>query len=143
MIIIDKLKNRLTDFKFSGMDIEERRRRSLLLLIIFFGMFPLFIFSGIDFIDGNILESALEFIVGIWLLICLAMLRSPGNIGWIYNSMSAAVGALFIFLALDGCVQGTKIYWSFLYPVYIFYMQGKRKGMPWNAIFFFCLPAVF
>jgi len=142
MIIIDKLKNRLAEYKFSGLEIEERRRRGLLLFVTILGLWPLFIFTGIDFVDGNILEAVFELIVGIWLLVCLAMLRSPGSIRWIYNSISALVGALFLFLAVDGCVQGTKIYWSFFYPVFTFYIQGKRKGLPWNIIFLVCITAI-
>jgi len=54
MIIIDKLKNRLAEYKFSGLEIEERRRRGLLLFITTIGLFPLFIFASIDFVMADV-----------------------------------------------------------------------------------------
>ncbi|MBW2250663.1 MAG: hypothetical protein JRF60_08540, partial [Deltaproteobacteria bacterium] len=117
-----ELKNMLAVFKWPEMDIEERRRRKFILFIAIIAIFVLFGFAGIDKSDGNNLEAGIEFVVGVWMLVCLAMLRSQGSIQWIYSSMSAILGATFLFLAVDGGIQGTKICYSFLFPFLVFFV---------------------
>ncbi len=137
-----KLKNMIAALKLPEMGIEEQRRRKLIFFIIIIAIFPLFGFACGDLIDGNILESGIEFFVGLWMLVCLTMLRSKGSIEWIYNSMSVALGATFLFLAVDGGLQGTKICWSFLFPSFTFYIKGSRQGAFWNIIFFLCFAMI-
>ncbi|MBW2562869.1 MAG: response regulator [Deltaproteobacteria bacterium] len=137
-----ELKNMLAVFKWPEMDIEERRRRKFILFIAIIAIFVLFGFAGIDKSDGNNLEAGIEFVVGVWMLVCLAMLRSQGSIQWIYNSMSAILGATFLFLAVDGGIQGTKICYSFLFPFLVFFVQGSRKGALWSFVYLLCFAII-
>jgi two-component system sensor histidine kinase/response regulator len=110
---ISKLLHKI--YSFPNIGVEDRRRRRLLLL---FSLMAL-------------------------LLVCLAMLRSPGRIEWVYHSMSAVLAAVFLYVAGDGGVQGTKIYYSFGFPVFTFFILGTRKGLPWNIAYFICLIVIF
>jgi signal transduction histidine kinase/DNA-binding response OmpR family regulator len=138
--IFSKLLKRLDDkYSFPEIGVEESRRRLLVLFFSLIGFFILVVFSIIDYFQGNHLESVIELIAGLWLLICLARLRSPKPIEWVYHSTTATVAVVFFFLAVDGGVQGVKIYYAFVFPVVTFFLLGTGKGMLWNLAFFVCL----
>lgn len=141
--ITDISKRLYEKYTFRKIGVEERRRRMFLLFVCLLALIVLAAFSMIDFFQGNYMESIVELTVGTWMLFCLLKLPSPGQIEWVYHSISAAIGALFMYLAIDGGIQGCKIYYSFLFPVFTFFILGTRKGLPWNIVFFVCLIAIF
>ncbi|MBA4367297.1 MAG: hypothetical protein C0403_06620 [Desulfobacterium sp.] len=131
---MQRLKTIVYRYTFQDLDIEEKRRRRLILLVCVIGIFLLFFFSYQDIVDGNFLEAGIQITAGLWLLFCLVMLASADRINWIYASITAILFALFLFLAADGDLEGSKIYWSFLVSVFGFYIHGNRRGMPWILV---------
>lgn len=130
-------------YSFSEIGIEEGRRRLLVLLFSLIGLMILAIFSVIDFVQGNLVESIVELFASLCMFFCLVRLRSPGPIEWVYHCITATTAAVFLFLAVDGGVQGEKIYYSFLFQVFTFFLLGTGKGMLWNLAFFVCLIMIF
>lgn len=130
------------NYSFTRIGVEERRRRMLLLHFSLMALIALFVFSAVDFAQGNHAESAIELAAGVWMLVCLVMLRSPKQIEWVYISMTAVLSAVFLYIAADGGVEGTKIYYSLGFPVFTFFMLGSRKGLLWNTAFFLCLMVI-
>ncbi|NNG00683.1 MAG: response regulator [Desulfobacteraceae bacterium] len=124
---------------FTATDAEEDQRRRLLVLFMRLSLIPFLIFSFADLVSGNYLELAIEFSAGLWVFFCLIKSNTKGSIEWIYITITAAVGALFLYFAVDGGIQGTKIYFSFTFPVFTFFLLGTKKGVRWNIIFFLCL----
>ena len=107
------------------------------------GLSTLLIFAAVDFVQGNYTETVIEFLAGLWMLVCLTRLRSPGPIEWLYQSITTTVAALFLFLAGQGGVQGEKIYYSFIFPVVTFFLMGAGKGSRWNLAYFICLITIY
>ncbi len=130
-------------YSFSMVGAEEGRRRLLVLLFSLIGLVTLLLFAAVDFVQGNHAESVIESLAGLWMLICLTQLRSPGPIEWIYHSITATVAAVFLFLVVDGGVQGEKIYYSFIFPVVTFFLLGAGKGSRWNLAYFICLITIY
>ena len=89
-----------------------------------------------DLVVSNYVEGMVEFGASIWMALCLRFLRSPRKINWVYRCTTLMLASVFIYVTFDGGIQGTKLYWSFLFPIYSFYMHGKREGTIWNVIFF-------
>ena len=130
-------------YSFAEMAVEDGRRRLLVLLFSLIGLTTLSIFAAVDFFQGNLVESIIELLAALWMIVCLARLGSPGPIQWIYHSITATVAAVFLFIAVDGGVQGVKIYYAFLFPVFTFFMLGAGKGLWWNLAFFICLIMIY
>ena len=141
--IINLSKRLHKQYTFSKLMIEERRRRMLLLFFCPMAFVSLTTFSAIDLFQGNYMESTIEIAAGTWMLLCLVMLPSPKQIEWIYNSMSAAIAVVFLYIASDGGAQGSKLYFSFLFPVFTFFILGTRRGLLWNMVFFICLITIY
>ena len=145
--MVEKIQNigtkLLNDYSFPKVGVEERRRRRLVLLFSLIGMTTLFPFSILDLVQGHYVESAIQFIATLWMLFCLARLQSPEKVEWIYNSLSAALAGVFFHLAIDGGILGTKLYYSFLYPVFTISMLGARRGLIWNVVFYACLMVIY
>ncbi len=121
---------------------EQKGKRSLLRIFLIISLIPLFCFAVIDFFEANYFEGTLELITGLWMASCLVLLGRSLSIQWVSNSMATIIGFLFLYLAADGETDGTKLYYSFVYPVFTFYLQGTRNGLPWNVAFFLCLLAL-
>ena len=130
-----KLKDVSSRFRFEGTDIEDRRRRQLLFYIATIALVTFSLLTMSDMIEGNYVEAFIQLVVGIWMAINLSMLRSPGKIDWVYRCTTLLLGLTFLYVVFEGGTNGTKIYWSFIYPIYGFYMHGKREGLIWNSLF--------
>ena len=139
--VLNKMKD--YGYSFASLSIEERRRRRLLLFFGIVGLVTLLTFTIIDLIQGNTAEAIIEFVIGLWMVVCLFKLRSPAPIEWIYVSMAVAAGVLFTYLAMDGSPAGSKSYYALIYPTITFFMLGTRKGLPWTVLFAACLASIF
>ncbi|MBA3009930.1 MAG: response regulator [Proteobacteria bacterium] len=141
--IIETNKGLIERYSFPEIGVEERRRRILLFFFSLIALIVLFVFSFIDFLQHNYSESVIEFFVGAWLCFSITRLGSEGPIEWVYNGMVAVVAMLFLYLVSAGGIQGVKIYYSFLFPVFTFFILGAKRGLIWNIFFFACVMIIF
>ena len=118
---------------------EEKGKLYLLRIFLIIAVIPLFAYSFTDFLSANYLECALEFFSGLWMLACLLLLGRSLTMQWVSNSMATIIGLLILYLAALGGSNGSKLYFSFIYPVFTFYLQGTKNGLPWNGVFFLLL----
>ncbi|MDJ0624573.1 MAG: ATP-binding protein [Desulfocapsaceae bacterium] len=118
---------------------QEKVKLGLLKIFLVIAVIPLFSFAVIDFFEANYFECALELFSGLWMLACLLLLGRLLSTQWVSNSMSTVIGLLFVYLAAYGDANGSKLYFSFIYPVFTFYLQGTKNGLPWNVVFFLFL----
>ena len=130
-----KFRDVTSKFRFDGIDFEDRRRRQLLFYIALIALTMFSLLTISDMIEGNYIEALIQLAVGIWVAISLSMLRSPKKIDWVYRCTSLVLGLTFLYVIFAGGTNGTKIFWSFIYPIYCFYMHGKREGLMWNVLF--------
>jgi len=128
--------NLTNQLSFTTIEVEERRRRILLLYFCIMAFMLLLVFATIDAFQRHPIESIVEFIAGAWIFFCITRLRSKGPIEWIYHGLAGSIAIIFIYIASNGGMQGTKVYFSFIFPVFTFFILGSRAGLIWNASFF-------
>ena len=126
----------------AGTAVEEARRRSLLKTFLIISTVPLFVFSVLDFQEKNYIEAGLEVVIGMWMSLCLIVVFRSTYVRWIGHSMALIFGVLFLYLAADGDINGSKVFFCFVYPVFTFYLLGIGSGLAWNVLFFVGLLAI-
>ena len=94
-------------------------------------------FSVVNFLHGNMVQSVVEASVCLLLLTPLYwLLKKSGSIA--LCELIVMVSAVFIFfsLRLTGGVEGTGSHWSFIYPFLAFYINDQRRAWCWTGVFF-------
>lgn len=95
----------------------------------------LFIFSLINFILKNYLEVISFLIFGLIFIANISALKYTKNISLAKSIVIFLIIELFLFLLIRGGIANTGIYWLFIYPIVVFFIKGKKKGIYW-AVFF-------
>jgi signal transduction histidine kinase/CheY-like chemotaxis protein/HPt (histidine-containing phosphotransfer) domain-containing protein len=121
----------LQEFEF-----EERRKRLLLAYFSLVGLILLCSLALSDFLGGNLLEGAIELLIGGWLFCALSLLRRMKKVVVLFRiTMALLVFLVFQVLISDAGAQGSKLLWYFGLPPCIFFLLGKREGIIWNSAF--------
>jgi signal transduction histidine kinase/CheY-like chemotaxis protein len=118
------------------LDFEEARKRKLFAILTIPGICILFTFSWYHLSHANLMEGLLDLAAGIWLIVTLAAFRLMKTAWLVYRANAALIGCLFIYLAIQGGVDGNKLMWSFSFPLLAFYTLGRIEGLLATAILY-------
>lgn len=118
------------------LDFEEARKRKLFAILTFPGIFILFAFSWYHLSHANLTEGFLDLAAGVWLIVTLAAFRLMKTAWLVYRANAVLIGSLFIYLAVQGGVDGNKLMWAFSFPLIAFYTLGRKEGLLATAILY-------
>ena len=107
----------------------------MLLYVLLMGMVAMWIVAGTDLVGGDWIEFGIELTAGVWMMVAMFMLRSAGSIAWVYRVTALLTAITFLYIEVDGGAAGTKIYWAFVFPGFVFFVLGNREGALWNLGF--------
>ncbi|MCP4399275.1 MAG: SpoIIE family protein phosphatase [bacterium] len=139
--VVRKLKTLWKDFLTGG--VHDEASGFLFMKIVFINTFLLVALIGLA-VFGMVHLSAGTYTIGLFELLC--SLIALGNIIFFRRSGNHELSCAFLlvlilvvlgFLLISGGLQGTGIYWFYIYPVVAFFLTGKRRGAQWIAAAFF------
>ena len=123
--------------------LEEQRKRSVLTLFLMIGIATTYPFAVHHVILGNLIRATLLFSLGSVQLASLVTLRFLRQGTVVFRVNVLLLGAYFLFLIIIGGTHGSRILWTFVFPLFSFFLLGKREGLFWSALFFLLSLIVF
>ena len=105
------------------------RKASLMKTIVLIGIVFLTLLGSLALGQGEILLFSFDYLVALLLSIILFFLRTKK---YLYYCLYTGVGlayCLFLFLFISGGITGTGFLWSFILPLFTFFLLGTRKGL--------------
>lgn len=91
----------------------------------------LLIFGVYQIGAGSRVVGAIEIAAGSILLINVGQFRFMHRISVAHNILIVTVLAVLITLFVTGGIEGTGVYWFFMFPVAVFFLTGTRIGLRW------------
>lgn len=128
----DKLDHFMSPF---DLEPEERSKRLLTGLAAISTIPFLFLFAGIQFIAQQHLFGAFLLFLGILVSTSLLFGRYQTQIAPLYRMNIAAVGLLFLYMIGTSETYPNRLFWSFIFPMEVYFMLGRKEGTYYNFIF--------
>ena len=134
---VDTLEHLLTP---SSIAIEDTvRKLNLMRASALIGIFFLSLLGTFSVIQGGLLVAVLDFLVAFLLVILFLLLRNKKYLYLCLYTGVAAVYSLFLYLFISGGVAGNGFLWSYLLPLFTFFLLGTKKGcFVSTSYFLFC-----
>jgi PAS domain S-box-containing protein len=114
--------------------IEEERRRLLLAFFMLIGVTASYPFFVVHLVNGNYARSAILLFIGTFFFASLIALRHLHRITKLFRIHTAILGAYFLFLIHMGGPDGSRILWFTIFPLFAFFVLGKREGSWWVGV---------
>lgn len=118
---------------------EDRKRKFFTILMGLLGVPILFFFGVYHLNHGSIIDGIIDLGAGIWSVVFLFTFPFVKNRLNLYRMNAVLLGALFLFLATSGGIDGNKIMWSFSFPLIAMYTLGKDEGLVLVGTFYIVL----
>ena len=100
------------------------------------GIFVLILLGTLAFTQGGPLLGTLNYLVALLLAVLLTLLRLENLLYFcLYTALSAMYG-LFVYLMISGGMAGTGFLWSYVFPLFAFFLLGSRKGFLLTLLYF-------
>jgi len=132
--IIAKTENRL--LATSTADEDAVRKIGLMKIIAVIGISFLILLGVFAFLQGEIVLSCVDLLSALFLIVLLFLLR---NKKYLYFCLYTGVGimcCLFLFLFFTGGMTETGFLWSYILPLFTFFLLGTSKGF-WVTLSYF------
>lgn len=125
--------------KLSYETVEAKRKRFLAKILIVIGFVVLGALGATAFLENNFILGIVDHVTAGLMGVGFVYLSRGGNYATVTYALLVSLGALFLFLLLNGGVAWTAYMWIFIYPLATVYLLGSRHG----ALFSSALVVVF
>ncbi len=109
----------------------------------FIGIFALTLLGTLAFSQGGILLGSLDYLVAILLGVLLALLRIEQLLYFCLYTALVAMYFMFVYLMVSGGMAGTGFLWSYVFPLFSFFLLGTKKGLRLNFLYFLTCIVIF
>ncbi|MBN2282118.1 MAG: response regulator [Candidatus Marinimicrobia bacterium] len=109
--------------------IEEIRRFYVLVVLLYIGMSFLFLLAILAYIQDNKLVAATNSSFFSLLIFFMLRLRKTWKTEPISLIGTILIGFHFIFLFINGAIDGTAVVWVYVYPLVAIFLLGLKRGM--------------
>ncbi|MBU1345024.1 MAG: hypothetical protein KKE44_23250 [Proteobacteria bacterium] len=142
-----KLNDLIWDIAACGLpkdhDLETLRKLILLNFILGLSCFFLFPLGTMAFFQGNLLLCAMDFIMGLFVIIALGWMRKQKTPTVISYIGVLVTGLFYLFLVANGGVNQSAFVWCFTFPVMSIFLLGGQKGVMASAILILSVIVIF
>ncbi len=109
----------------------------------FIGIFVLILLGTLAFSQGGTLLGSLDYLVAGLLSVLLALLRIEKLLYFCLYTALVAMYFLFVYLMVSGGMAGTGFLWSYVFPLFSFFLLGTKKGLLLNLLYFLTCIGIF
>jgi len=127
----DKLNSFVKDAPISA---EEKNRLQHYAVFLSLGIPTMMIYGLVNLFRGNFLLCLLILSSGSGLVAGLLILRKLNDGRIVYRINCILFGSLITYMMILGGEGGSKILWSYTFPLIAFFLFGKGEGLFWSAI---------
>jgi diguanylate cyclase (GGDEF)-like protein len=124
-------------------DIEVLRKIVMLNLLALFGGIFLFLFILVAYAEKDILLTAIDSMVLVFLIILFVYLRKTGDYIRAGVLGTTAIGLFFTFQIAYGGIKQTVIIWSLTYPLIVIFLLGLKRGVRMSLLLLALSIAIF
>lgn len=115
-------------------DIEDAGRRRLFSIFLLFLIPPLIIF-GINLIKQGLYRyGILDCILSLVFVYFLILIKRIKNPGVLYRIVLILLLLLLFYWINTGAINGYASIWALGYPLFAFYLMGKKEGLFWTLV---------
>jgi len=134
--IIDYI-NTFLNFLISGhpLSIEENGRRKLLVVFLLMIIPADIIYGILHFIGGSRIVAGLDLFLALVMTFIVITLRKLNNITLIYRLVIFLYSMPLFYFIKSGTAYGYGVIWVMFYPLFAFFLLGKKEGFLWTAVF--------
>ena len=125
------------------LSIEELWRRRLFIIFVLLMLPPLFIFGTTHIKNGMYKYGAVDYLLILSVICLIIMLQYLKSGKKIYRLSILILGLSELYWIKTGVIMGYGSIWGLMYPLFSFYLLGKREGFVWTAIFIFVIALIF
>ncbi len=126
----------------TDVDSDSARKIGLMYGISVIGIVFLSMLGTIAIMQGGLLLATLDFLVALFLLGLIFLLRIKGYFRFCVYAGVTIMYWMFLYLFISGGIAGTAFLWSYTYPLFTFFLLGSQKGFWVSAIYFLSCIAV-
>ncbi len=141
MLILNKINNVFNRLIISRhfLSIEETGRRKLFILFLVLINLGLFIFGTQHFVNGFYKNGIINYTLVAVLIFFIIILRSLKSGLPIFRISTLLLAIVLCFWIRTGGPSGYSSIWGMLFPLFSFFLLGKREGLTWTFIFLFLM----
>jgi len=118
-----------TNRNTSEFSIDDVRKYFTLISLMHLGITFLILLAILAFIQGNSLVALINTIMTLIVILFMKNLRKSWNVGFYSFLGSLLIGFHYIFLFVNGVVDGAAFVWIFTYPLITIFLLGYKKGL--------------
>jgi signal transduction histidine kinase/DNA-binding response OmpR family regulator len=127
----------------STADEDTVRKTSLMYGSSLIGIFFLSLLGTINLMQGELLLGTLDLLTALILVIILFFLHIQKYLSFCLYTGITITFFLFLYLFISGGMAGTGFLWSYIFPLFTFFLLGTKKGL-WISLVYFlsCLAVI-
>lgn len=117
-------------------DEDALRKLGLMNGSAFIGIVLLCLLGSFSILQGGLLTATLDLLAALFLAVLIFILRNKRYLYFCLYTGVAVIYCLFIFLFMSGGVAGNGFLWSYLLPLFTFFLLGPQKGFVVSVSYF-------
>ncbi len=117
--------------KGSTDSFNEMRRRLMMRLFLYIAIPGTYLFTALTFIRGEILMGIFDSIMACILTTAFFLVSRLRRLTNLYRITALFLGLLFFYVFAAGGTYGEMILWAFPWPLWTFFLLGKKEGLYW------------
>lgn len=119
--------------------LDRNIKRRFFSLIVSAGLPFILVFFITDYIEGDIIELAVDAVIGLILLVSFIAVRKTDADLLIFRIFITLISLAFLYGVSIGSGKETILYWVIILPMVFMFFFGAKEGATWVLIFFFIL----
>ncbi len=145
MIFLNQINSAFTNLIISRhtLSIEETGRRKLFTIFLLLMILGLFVFGTSHLRKGLYKNGILDYSLVIILIIFILLVRYLKSALFIYRISTALLALIFFYWVRTGGAQGYSGIWALLFPLFSFFLLGRKEGLIWSVSFLFTILFLF
>ncbi len=127
----------------NSLSIEEEGRKKLFNVFILILTISLIILGTAHIKTGNYGYGIIDYIVAVIFIALLAVSVYKKKGKPVYRTAAVFLELLLFYWIRSGAVQGYSSIWAMAFPIFAFYLLGKKEGFFWTSICFLLIILIF
>ena len=120
----------------------DTERRKLLVVFLLMTIPADIIFGILHLINGSYVVAGLDLSLALILTLIVILFRRFENVTPIYRVVIFLYSLILFYYIISATAHGYGSTWSLLYPLFAFFLLGKKEGLLWTSLFMLIMIAL-
>jgi signal transduction histidine kinase len=114
-------------------DLEKRARKKLFAVFLVIIGIPMLLLGLNHLHSGFIKHGIIDIVVSLVMFSIVFAVNRIKRVVFFYRAISLLLWLLLFYWLYTGAINGNSSLWAILYPIFVFFLLGKREGFIWSA----------